>query len=145
MYDELIKLLRETSIDFGESDHVSVMLIEAADAIEELAEERDMYIKAMADEHNRAARLAWEHRWIPVTERLPEDGSLLGKLICDSNGQIRIANQHATVKLKSKTIHTDLIDLVKFLEQEAPATEWDDCTHITHWMPLPQPPESEGE
>ena len=36
MYDELIEQLRETSIDFGESDHVSVMLIEAADAIGDL-------------------------------------------------------------------------------------------------------------
>ena len=36
MYDKLIKRLRETSIDFGELDHVSVMMIEAANAIEEL-------------------------------------------------------------------------------------------------------------
>jgi hypothetical protein len=35
MYGELIQRLRETSMDFGESDHVSVMLLEAADAIEE--------------------------------------------------------------------------------------------------------------
>ena len=37
MYEELVKRLRETSIDFGEVDHVSVMLLEAADAIEELS------------------------------------------------------------------------------------------------------------
>ena len=37
MYEELVKRLRETSMDFGELDHVSVMLLEAADAIEELS------------------------------------------------------------------------------------------------------------
>ena len=37
MYEELIQRLRETSMDFGEADHVSVMLLEAADAIEELS------------------------------------------------------------------------------------------------------------
>ena len=36
MYKELIQRLRETSMDFGEADHVSVMLLEAVDAIEEL-------------------------------------------------------------------------------------------------------------
>lgn len=49
MYEELVKRLRETSIDFGELDHISVMLLEAADAIEELS----------------------KPKWIPVTERLP--------------------------------------------------------------------------
>ena len=35
-YEELIERLRETSKDFGELDNVSVMLLEAANAIEEL-------------------------------------------------------------------------------------------------------------
>lgn len=37
MYEELIKRLRETSMDFGELDHVSVLLLDAANAIEELS------------------------------------------------------------------------------------------------------------
>ena len=41
MYDDLIKRLREMSIDFGELDDVSVMLLEAADAIEELSAKVD--------------------------------------------------------------------------------------------------------
>ena len=40
MYEELIKRLRETSMDFGESDHVSVLLLDAANAIEELWKKR---------------------------------------------------------------------------------------------------------
>ncbi len=35
MYEALVKRLRETSMDFGETDHLSVMLLEAANAIEE--------------------------------------------------------------------------------------------------------------
>ena len=35
MYKALVKRLRETSMDFGETDHLSVMLLEAANAIEE--------------------------------------------------------------------------------------------------------------
>ena len=37
MYNELVKRLKETSKDFGELDNVSVMLLEAANAIEDLA------------------------------------------------------------------------------------------------------------
>ena len=36
MYEDLIKRLRNVSIELGQSDHVSVLLLEAADAIEEL-------------------------------------------------------------------------------------------------------------
>ena len=60
MYDELIKRLRETSVDFGESDHVSVMMIEAANAIEELSNIQIAPEKII------------QTMWIPVTERLPE-------------------------------------------------------------------------
>lgn len=43
----------------------TLLLKEAADAIEALS-------KLALSEHNRAAKLAWERRWIPVAERLPE-------------------------------------------------------------------------
>lgn len=38
MYEDLTQRLRETSMDFGEVDHISVILLEAADVIEELSE-----------------------------------------------------------------------------------------------------------
>lgn len=97
-------------------------MCEAADAIEELS----------------------KPRWVSVTERLPEDGSIVGKLIVDSDGCIRIASQCAVITLSGgKTVYTDLIDLVSFLAKDTPTTEWTDCTHITHWMPIPQPPKEE--
>ena len=39
--EALINRLREASKDFGEADHLSVLLLEAADAIEELSKQRD--------------------------------------------------------------------------------------------------------
>ena len=65
MYDELIETLRETSIDFGESDHISVMMIEAANAIENTSKAYQMMAEAYEAEVTK-------HLWIPVTERLPE-------------------------------------------------------------------------
>lgn len=93
-----------------------------------------------------AADVVERPRWIPVTERLPEDGSLVGKLIADSDGEIRIASQCAVITLSGgKTVYTDLIDLVSYLAKDTPTTEWTDCTHITHWMQLPEPPEDGGQ
>ena len=76
MYDELIEQLRETSIDFGEMDHVSVMMIEAANAIEELSHPQIAPEKII------------QTMWIPVAERLPEDYEQV--LTCDERGNIHI-------------------------------------------------------
>ena len=142
MYDELVKRLREfasipehcenvASCDQCSKESICLsftnkriieVATQAADAIEELQ----------------------QPKWIPVTERLPEDGSLVGKLIADSDGNIRIASQCAEITLSGgKTVYTDLIDLVSLLAEDTPTTEWEDCTHITHWMPLPEPPKEE--
>lgn len=67
MYEELIQRLRETSMDFGEADHVSVMLLEAANAIEKLQED-SVPINDMEIILSEVAKPLW----IPVTERLPE-------------------------------------------------------------------------
>ena len=83
MYDELVNQLREEASswctnccyragdcicaapDDRKKDCDIYSKLQAADAIVELS-------KLALDEHNRAAVAAWEHRWIPVTERLPE-------------------------------------------------------------------------
>lgn len=62
MYEDLIDRLRETSMDFGELDHVSAILIEAADAIENLDEICQL----------KAEDLRNTSKWIPVSKRLPE-------------------------------------------------------------------------
>ena len=116
MYGELIKRLRETSIDFGESDHVSVMMIEAADAIEDL-------ITALTASNEVIAKS--KPKWIPVTERLPEESGSC--LIVDSG--------HVTEA---------------FYGKEWAGDNWTDPVemymtfHPSHWMQLPQPPK-DGE
>lgn len=142
MYDKLIKLLRETSIDFGESDHISVMMIEAANAIEELQkqlrEEKVDNVNLtgwLAEEHAKLdkaeieniklreefAKYRGKHRWIPVKERLPEESG--SYLIVDSG--------HVTEAYYGK---------------EWAGDNWTDPVemymtfHPTHWMPLPEPP-----
>lgn len=133
-YDELVKSLRICSrCDFGQdcngctqkSDDAfccDKLLHEAADAIEELIVERDAYCRAMTDEHNTAARLMWEYRWIPVEERLPKpETDVLSFRIYGSFSQI------------SEVI----------INEMKKNGEW--CYEgVTHWMPLPEPPK-DGE
>ena len=117
MYDKLIKRLRETSVDFGESDDVSVMMIEAANAIEDL-------ITALTASNEVIAKN--KPKWIPVTELLPEE-----------SGSYLIANGRTVVEA--------------YYGKEWAGGNWTDPVemymtfHPTHWMPLPQPPESDGE
>lgn len=62
---------------------------------------------------------AWNRRadrWVPVEERLPEDGTLV--LGCDDYGRI------------------DMFQYDGAMYQPM----WDEC--VTHWMPLPSPPET---
>ena len=66
MYEELIQRLRETSMDFGQADHVSVMLLEAADVIEE----EDTNFRHLERDYKDLCR--YLPKWIPATERLPE-------------------------------------------------------------------------
>lgn len=117
MYDDLVKLLRETT---KEQNGEKTLWWQAADAIEELIKDRDMYIKAMTDEHNRAATLAWKYRWIPVTERLPEDGA-----------EVLAWSQFGFAYVDLWIDGAWKIDGLVNGENEV----------VTHWMPLPKPPE----
>jgi hypothetical protein len=91
-------------------------------------------IDVTANGHQHAAdvyvRVEDIPRWIPVTERLPE---LEAKVLVAGGGLIEIGwREH-------------------FANYAVPATEWtlgeelDAGEHpkwITHWMPLPEPPEA---
>lgn len=68
-------------------------------------------------------------RWIPVEERLPEvwrndeTAELVNYMICSPDFGVDIGNYHAKAK--------------KWLCIALPCT-------VTHWMPLPEPPEEEN-
>lgn len=72
---------------------------------------------------NLIANGATVQEWIPVTDRLPEDGAVvLGYMV---------SRDYRTIKWKNNTQRWEglLLDYSK--------------EFVTHWMPLPQPPKGE--
>lgn len=148
MYDELIKRLRETSKDFGELDNVSVMLLEAANAIEDLfAELREEKV----DNINLTGQLVEEHakhQWISVKDRLPSQ-----------DGYYLVAYKLQTIPpIWQFNVYPFALDLYKTDKFDFPRkkykgksgfyfydSEYGFCedSRVTHWMPLPQPPKEE--
>lgn len=143
MYDELIKQLRYCAINecMHEGEKIvgctapyeqregcftcnDVLMIKAADAIEELWK---MFQSAEKDNAKLTARYVEKcnkvPKWIPIAERLPEKDQEV--LVCVSN----------EFHPKDKWIAVDWI-----YEQG-----WQQHDIVSHWMPLPEPPESEGE
>jgi len=90
------------------------MMVELAKDIDNLVASRISELEA----ENK--RLREEHRWIPVTERLPEE-----------EGQYLTRRRNG----------------ISFTEHWFPATSkdlWLRCYSVTHWMPLPpQPPKEQ--
>ena len=125
MYEELIKRLRETSMDFGQADHVSVMLLEAADAIEEL--------DAINQRQMMEIAVLSKLKWISVTERLPEVGKNV--LVFAYGNEITIG------RMKRQTENGYHV----FIICHGIARELARPGRITHWMPLPSAPEPPKE
>ena len=139
MYDELIRRLREWANSFcGCCKHadkkqkscddctaVYGSLWEAADAIEELC----------------------KPKWIPVTERLPEDRQ---RVLAISLPKIRPRSSYYRLVYFSENLES--VDSLEFDGQNRCGFYYYDSDYgfceadgITHWMPLPDPAESEGE
>lgn len=118
MYEELVKRLRWAA---SYDERIVIQdAKDAADAIEEL--------QAQLMYSNDAAKAIAEKvpRWIPVTERLPEEYEYV---LCRTDYGMEVGyhrdewgqDEWTTGKLGSGTID------------------------VTHWMPLPEPQESEEE
>lgn len=154
MHEELIKALR-TCADNGKvcedciyylpcaknEDHFSV-IEKAADAIEELWKK---YLASEVDNTNLTGWLAEEHAkhlWIPVTERLPDEGQ-----------EILVAGE---MKYEWETSLERFVDIGMLQDMKAyypdmptdvlkwsTINDWyegQETYRITHWMPLPEPP-----
>ena len=125
-YDELIKRLRECT---AEMNGEKTLWHQAADVIEELQKdlERSKDFEAFwqheAEEALKKFQVAISNkpRWIPVTERLPEDRKMV---LATVDGVVRIAfyGNYMWEEVETYSIF-----------------------YPTHWMPIPQVPESEGE
>ena len=116
MYYELIKWLREEA-KFPYNDNRD-LFCKAADAIEELQGKTKVLEKVADHWCNKVPK------WIPVTERLPEDGT-----------EVLAFNKTGFAYVDCWTDGKWKINSMVDEEHES----------VTHWMSLPQPPESEGE
>lgn len=79
-----------------------------------------------------ALREQEERRWIPVTERLPDNDDFVLVVASGQAGNIRLDNA---------------FELGQFSMSEGWILEmwpeWED-PKVTHWMPMPEPPEAEA-
>ena len=93
--------------------------LDGADLIERLTARCARYAEEIAVAQERT-------RWIPVTERLPED----------SMQKVLVFVPH---------IHGDIVDGGRYLGADGWVLEGWYLTQfaVTHWMPLPEPPEVE--
>ena len=123
MYDELISTLRQASewsaMDFEEEPAyiLKTIFAEAADAIELLIGAVDVANKE---------RLENTPRWIPVTERLPEE---LERVLIVDDGRVTIGS------------------VMHIIADDEEIAEWHDALYypvnVKWWMPLPEPPKEE--
>lgn len=74
--------------------------------------------------------------WIPVTERLPEETQDFLVVLDNGNIDIRLFNS------KAEPWITYSLMLNKFIVLDS-RREWTVEYKVTHWMPIPEPPEAE--
>ena len=126
MYEDLVKRLRAQAVylpeKFSKNAELLDVLMKAADAIEELSRDLD----SMNDAN--VALFGALPKWIPVTERLPDDRQSV--LVHRDDGGIFIFEYFTT----SPTDECWIDDHLNVYSAYS----------VTHWMPLPEPPE-EGE
>lgn len=104
---------------------------ESADAVEELQLYVDLY-KDLTEKGEKVAREVIDKypKWIPVTERLPDHhGHYLAHIIAGEYQQVSW-------------------DEIAYFDGNA--FQWEHSSEeypekLTHWMPLPEPPEKESE
>ena len=125
MFDEQIKRLREKAdaFDYDGRPDIACDYEQAADAIEQLSNAGSAYGRGWTLGYD-AGREENKPRWIPVTERLPED--LTRVIVFCEDGVSYGLCEH-------------------LIADDEEVVEWHDFLLYpitpTHWMPLPEPPE----
>lgn len=154
MYDELIAELRQHHCDAKEDDTQEVceecaydviiadksvpsgiasvcvcgLMNEAADAIKGLQKAVNFHkfnSEFWKDKYNSLA----DKKWIPVTERKPKTDDIVLVAIHDDSGD-------TPYDVTNVGFYLDVFPLgIWVVENER-------CNYVTHWMPLPEPPEN---
>lgn len=94
-----------------------------ADVCQKRLEAADVFSRQIIELESENAELEAERRWIPVSERLPEDGDFVLGWGTD-----------------------EIIEVLEFCTEYGDNCFYNiagDTISITHWMPLPEPPEVE--
>lgn len=78
------------------------------------------------------------NEWISVKEKEP----CVGSLIFETDGHLSIATEIFTIKTKSGLVYITekTMDILELLCAKGDVVEIESINHITHWMPLPEPP-----
>lgn len=144
MYKELISRLRvcREMCETAKFEEATSLLSEAADAIEELskvvkhqAEILHRYggetgIRQSAEMNDSLVRLLQErYRWIPVTERLPQDHERV--LVVNDDGKMMVAQ-----RAEDDWWHY-------YCAYDVDRWWTGENGEVAHWMPLPEPPKEE--
>ena len=122
MYDDLVATLRRQCVEMSCGNCNICVNRQAADAIEELSRENQSLAKSV----NEASEVL-RRRWIPV-ERLPEP---------------KFAREWYLVALKSGCVKTLAFEKEERTDNLFRHGWHETASPVTHWMPLPEPPEEE--
>lgn len=147
-YAELVMKLRKRAKElperFSKNEENIRLFLEAADAIEDLEFACNRYEKDYKD------LCAYLPKWIPVTERLPEDNEAVNVVWVNHNPVFYY--QHIKDKPQTSTgvYYRGQWYWWSAVTQDylAEYGKWepdlmDSAIEVTHWMPLPEPPKEE--
>jgi len=133
MYDELIKRLRNRRICVQQLGTLNdyPLLGEAANAIEELLQKTQQL-----------------PRWIPVTEALPESGGSYIVYLRSFKGKTDLGYVIGNLSYPTE-MYFNKGQMLWVGENESynavlSAVDTENEYHVTHWMPLPEPPKEES-
>jgi hypothetical protein len=116
------KRIAELENELGrKTAEATAFYMEATNARQHIAELEEKN----ADMQEQITWLQWDRRWIPVSERLPEE--LKNVLICGDGIEPSMSYYDGDYKRWSKNDEY----------------WWEEEKEVTHWMPLPFPPEVE--
>ena len=149
MYDELVKRLREAAISADSGNEISESLyrdiLQAADAIKQLSNAGSAYGLGWTLGYD-AGREESKPRWIPVTERLPEEPGEYMVYIKDpfykreDEDFISFDGSYVTTAFYDKNTGLWNESEISCYCANLSCVNTEKTFHITHWMPLPSAP-----